>query len=62
MIFFLNNSYKKQWWNGTGVGEVGAELVILFNHYIHLLCGCDSVLNAENAKYVHNILYGNFIS
>ena len=29
---------------------------------IHLLCGCDSVLNAKNVKYVHNILYGNFSS
>ena len=53
LLFFLNNLYKKQWQSGTGVGEVGAgHFCNRYKTYLvmHLLSGCDSVLNTEKCE------------
>ena len=52
---FLNNLYKMQWQNGTGVGEVGAgHFCNRYKTYLvlvmHLHSGCDSVLNTEKCE------------
>jgi hypothetical protein len=49
-MLLFNNSYKKHWQNGTGVGEVGAGHYILSNAFALWL------LNAEKCEILSKTL------